>query len=70
MMIGATAMPIPITIDEEEPEEEEYQPHGDDIASRVLLFKQTELENWFCSMSIEEQETAYCLFTYPQPKGD
>ena len=50
MMIGAISMPIPITIDEEE----EYQPHGDDIASRVLLFKQTELENWFCSMSIEE----------------
>ena len=33
-------MPIPTTV-----EEEEYQPHGDDIASRVLLFKQTELEN-------------------------
>ena len=61
-------MPIPTNV-EEEPEEE-YQPHGDDIAGRVVLFKQTELENWFCSMSVEEQETAYCLFTYPKPEGD
>ena len=48
-------MPIPVTVEEEEPEEE-YQPHGDDIAGRVVLFKQT--------------ETAYCLFTYPKPEGD
>jgi len=67
--MGAIAMPIPVTVEEEEPEEE-YQPHGDDIAGRVVLFKQTELENWFCSMSVEEQETAYCLFTYPKPEGD
>ena len=40
--MGAIAMPIPVTV-EDEPEEEEYQPHGDDIAGRVVLFKQTEL---------------------------
>tara|TARA_R110000803_G_scaffold46065_3_gene96744 strand:- start:2180 stop:2380 length:201 start_codon:yes stop_codon:yes gene_type:complete len=66
--MGAIAMPIPVTV-EDEPDEE-YQPHGGDIAGRVVLFKQTELENWFCSMSVEEQETAYCLFTYPKPEGD
>ena len=62
-------MPIPVTV-EDEPEEE-YQPHGEEIASRVLLYKQTELENWFSSLSIDEQETAYCLYTYPKPEeGD
>ena len=66
--MGAIAMPIPVTV-EDEPDEE-YQPYGGDIAGRVVLFKQTELENWFCSMSVEEQETAYCLFTYPKPEGD
>ena len=62
-------MPIPVTV-EDEPEEE-YQPHGEEIASRVLLYKQTELENWFSSLSVVEQETAYCLYTYPKPEeGD
>ena len=62
-------MPIPVTV-EDEPDEE-YQPHGEEIASRVLLYKQTELENWFSSLSIDEQETAYCLYTYPKPEeGD
>jgi hypothetical protein len=60
-------MPIPTTV-EKEPDEEEYTPHGEYIASRVLLFKQTDLENWFCSMSIEAQKTAYCLFTYQNQK--
>ena len=60
-------MPIPEIIEKEEPE---YQPHGEDIAGRVVLFKQTELENWFCSMSVEEQEVCYCLYTYPKPEGD
>jgi hypothetical protein len=60
-------MPILIPTVEEEPEQ---PPHGEAIASRVVLFKQSELENWFCSMSIEEQETTYCLFTYPKPEGD
>ena len=67
MMIGAIAMPIPEIIEEEDPE---YKPHGDDIAERVVLFKQTELENWFSSLSVVEQETAYCLYTYPKPEGD
>ena len=60
-------MPIPTTV-EKEPDEEEYTPHGEYIASRVLLFKQTDLENQFCSMSIEAQKTAYCLFTYQNQK--
>ena len=59
-------MPIPELI-----EEEEYQPHGAEIAERVALFKSQELINWFESMSVTEQETAYNLYTYPMPqKGE
>ena len=56
-------MPIPI--------EDDYQPHGAEIAERVALFKSQELVNWFESMSVIEQETAYNLYTYPMPqKGE
>lgn len=56
-------MPIPI--------EDDYQPHGAEIAERVALFKSQELINWFESMSVIEQETAYNLYTYPMPqKGE
>ena len=49
-------MPIP-----ELNKEEEYQPHGVEIAERVALFKSQELINWFESMSVVEQENAYNL---------
>ena len=53
-------MPIPI--------EDDYEPHGAQITERVALFKSQELINWFESMSVIEQETAYNLYTYPMPQ--